>query len=172
MKEFNFPCVTEQVGTCRSLVMAARNASQGMDKFVLWMLTAFGAGLTYLLGSDMTRIGNFKTAGYIYLAAVLATLVQRYLAMLVESAYKGFKQGENIFKDGGAVDFARYLIIYINSLPKLQQPAIAWIADLMMNGDLVGWGRVLYRIALWQVLLGTLSCGLLLWAGIEALQRI
>jgi squalene cyclase len=172
MKEFNFPVATEQTGACRSLIMTAQNSSQGMDKFVLWMLTAFGAGLTYLLGKDMARIDNFKVAGFIYLAAVLAAIVQRYLAMLVETGAKGFEQGEKIFKDGDNADFARYLVIYINSLPKLQQTAIAWIAVQMMNGDLVCAGRALYRIALWQIMIGSLGCGLLLWAAIEALQRV
>jgi hypothetical protein len=172
MKEFNFPFATEQAGASRSLIMVAQNTSQGMDKFVLWVLTASGAGLTYLLGKDMARIENFRVAGYIYLAAVAVAIVQRYLAMIVENGVKGFEQGEKTFKEGETADFARYLIIYINSLPKLQQAFIAWVAVQMMNGDLVCAGRALYRLALWQLILGSLSCGLLLWAAKEALQRV
>lgn len=172
MKEFNFPFATEQTGASRSLVAVAQNTSQGMDKFVLWMLTASGAGLTYLLGKDMTRIESFRVAGYIYLAAVSIAIVQRYFAMIVENAAKGFEQGEKIFKEGESADFARFLIIYINSLPRIQQALIAWVAVQMMNGDLVCAGRVLYRLALWQLVLGSLSCGLLLWAAKEALQRV
>lgn len=152
--------------------MAAQNVSRGMDKFVLWMLTAFGAGLTYLLGKDLARIDDFKVAGYIYLAAAFVAIGQRYLAMLVETAATGFEQGEKTFKEGSEVDFARFLIIYINSLPSLQRVAIAWAAVQVMNGDLVYAGRALYRFALWQVLLGTASCGLLLWSAANALQRI
>ena len=170
MKEFNFPCAAEQTQTCRSLIVAARNASQGMDKFVLWMITAFGAGLTYLLGKDMTRIESFKIAGFIYLAAVFVTIGQRYLAMLVEIGANAFEQGEKAHKEKDNSDLARFLVIYINSLPKLQQPTIAWVAVQMMNGDLVCAGRGLYRLALWQASIGSLSCGLLLWSAKEALQ--
>lgn len=172
MKEFNFPFAAEQGGACRSLVMVAQNTSQAMDKFVLWMLTASGAGLTYLLGKDMARIENFRVAGYIYLTAVCFAIVQRYLAMIVENGAKGFEHGEKTFKEGENVDFARYLLIYINSLPKLQQAFIAWIAVQMMNGDLVCAGRALYRLARWQLMIGSISCGLLLWAAKEALLKI
>ncbi len=120
----------------------------------------------------MMRVESFKIAGFIYLAAVLVATVQRYLAMLVEVGAKGFEQGEKIFKEGDNVDFARFLLIYINSLPKLQQAAIAWVAVQMMNGDLVCAGRALYRLALWQIMIGSLSCSLLLWSAIEALQKV
>lgn len=172
MKEFNFPFAAEQTGACRSLIMVAQNTSQGMDKFVLWMLTASGAGLTYLLGKDMAQIENFRAAGYIYLAAVAIAIIQRYLAMIVECGVKGFEQGEKTFKEGESVDFARYLMIYLNSIPKMQQVFIAWVAMQMMHGDLAVAGRALYRLALWQLYLGSLSCALLLWAAKVALQNV
>lgn len=172
MKDLNIPYVSEQVVTCRSLVLAAEHSSQAMDKFVLWMLTAFGAGLTYLLGKDLSRVDNFKIAGFIYLSAVFVTILQRYLAMIIETGAKAFKAGEEIWKGNENADFARYLVIYINSVPLFQRTFIAWIGVQMMNGDIVSTGRVFYRMAMAQVYLGSLSCGLLLWSAKEALQHV
>jgi hypothetical protein len=172
MKQPDIPCAAEQAMTTNSLVMVAANVSEGMDKFVLWMITGFGAGLTYLLGKDLDRIANFKVAGYVYLAAIFFAISQRYLTMLVTASAKGFKEGEKLQKKYPDADFARFLIIYINSLPVLQQPFIAWIASQIVRGDLVSTGRALYRLALFQMLIGSLSCLLLLWTAKEALQRI
>lgn len=172
MKEFNFPNGDEQILVCRSLVLVAKNTSSGMNKLTLWMLTAFAAGLTYLIGQDSTRFSSLKAAGLIYLAAAFVGFMQRWLAMLVANCAKVFKESEKLHDGSSSINVARFLIIYIDSLPGLQRTAAAWAATKLMKGDLVSTGRGLYRMVLWQSYFVTICGALVLWAAYVALKAI
>ena len=172
MKEFSVPYAMEQMLACRSLVLVAKNTSDGVDKFVLWMLTAFGAGFTYLLGQQRIQFEHLKVAGLLYIAAALVGVVQRGAAMVVANSAKVFEEAERLTDKNTSIDLARFLIIYIDSLSGLKVGAAAWAANRLINGDLVSTGKSLLRLAYWQSAAGLVCAGMLVWAAYVALSNI
>jgi hypothetical protein len=172
MKEFSVPNATEQTLACRSLVLVAKNTSEAVDKFVLWMLTAFGAGFTYLLGQQRIQFEQLKIAGLMYVAAALVGVVQHGVATVVANTARVSEEAEKLTDKNVSVDLARFLIIYMDSLSGFSGAAAAWAANKIITGDLVSTGKMMLRIAYWQSVAGLLSAAILVCAACVALSHI
>lgn len=172
MREFESTYIAEKMLVCRSLVLVAKNTSSAIDKFTLWMLTAFAAGLTYLIGQDSARFSSLKGAGLIFLAAVLTGILQRWIALIVTNCGKVFKAAQKLVNPNTPIDLARFLIVYLDSLTGFQRAAIAWSAVQIIKGDWVSTGRALYKLTIFQAILATISFALLFQAAYVALKAI
>jgi hypothetical protein len=170
MKEFKIPNFNEQILVCRSLIVAAKNASSAMDKFVQWIIAGFAAGLTYLLAQQKVSFADLKPAVLAFICAVVLGGIQRYLAMIVSIGTQVFQEAEKLNDEKRPVDLARFLILYINAQPRFSRWAAAGAARRFMNGDMIGTGRRLLLISIWQCLLGLTTVVLLIIAFYLALR--
>lgn len=158
MKEFKIPNFNEQVLVCRSLIVAAKNASSAMEKFVQWVIAGVGAGLTYLLAHQKGAFSDLKPAIWAYICAVILGVIQRYLAMIVSVGTQVFQEAEKLHDEKKPVDLARFLILYIDAQPRFSRWAAAGAATRFMNGNVIGTGRRLLLFAIWQCVLGLVIC--------------
>jgi hypothetical protein len=164
MSDFQIPHLNEQILVSRALVLAAKNASEGMDKFIHWMLAGFAAGLTYLLGQSHIPFISLKPIASLFLIAALIGILQRYLAMIVSIGATTFQEGEKLHDNRTPIDIARFFIIYIQSLPVTNRWAAAWAARQFMTGNLTATGKGIMNFAIIQCTLG-LACTALLLVG-------
>jgi hypothetical protein len=164
---FNIPNFPEQQLACHGLVVSAKNTSESMQKFVQWMLTGFGAGLTFLLG-NLDRIQphiafqHIKMAGTLFLWAAALGVCQRYLAMLIRTGTGAFLDSEKHVAQN--IDIARYFIIYISNLSPSVRCAGAWAAMNFLRGNITDTGKWLFFATYVQCFLGAALTLLLLWA--------
>jgi len=164
MSEFQIPHITEQMLASRALVSGARNASEGMDKFVHWVLAGFAAGITYLLGQSQIPFATLRPVASLFLVAALIGVLQRYLAMIVGIGATSFQEGEKLHDNKTPVDVARFFIIYIQALPTLNRWAGAWAAKRFIEGNLTAAAKGIFNMAVIQCFLGFV-CTLILLVG-------
>lgn len=160
--EAKFP--VEQAVACKVLVAVAKNTSKRVDRFVLWILAAAGAALTYLFGQQKIPLHNLRMLLVIYLAAAVLAAVQRLLALIVTNAAKVFDEVSKYAEGKPNFDLARFLIIYIDSLPGVAGAAAAWSTTKILSGDLLSAGRLLRRLMAVQCLIAFAIFGLFLLA--------
>lgn len=167
MSGFKIPYPVEQNVVCQGLVVATESTSSSMQSFVQWMLTGFGAGLTFLLGNadkiqSHVPFTSLQKAGVLFLWAVLFGILQRYLAMLIDAGTRSFKEAAKLPSQN--IDPAQFFIIYISSLPPSVRCAAAWAAKSILSGNLTATGQRLFMACYAQCVLGTISMVFLLWA--------
>jgi hypothetical protein len=170
MKEFKIPNFNEQILVCRSLIVAAKNASSAMEKFIQWTIAGVAAGLTYLLANQRMSFAELKPAVWAYICAVILGVVQRYLAMIVSIGTQVFQEAEKLHDEKTPVDLARFLILYIEAQPRFSRWAAAGAARHFMKGDVIGTGRRLLILAIWQSVLGLATIAFLTVAFYLALR--
>jgi hypothetical protein len=161
MSDFNIPYATEQFLAARIIVSSAKKVSTSMDKFLLWILTGSGAGLTYLLGQSTFTQPNLRIALGWYLSAFLVAIGERYLAMVVDVGATASQKAEKLTKSNTPIDIARFMLIYIKSTPALYRGAAAWGAKRVIEGDLTASARGLMRLMIVQCNVGFISIILL-----------
>jgi hypothetical protein len=170
MSEFKIPYFNEQILVCRALIVAAKNVSSAMDKFVQWLLAGFAAGLTYILANQRVSFASLRPAILAYLCAVAFGVIQRYLAMVVSIGTQVFQEAEKLHDEKRPVDIARFFILYIDSLPAFNRWAAALSAKRFMKGDVIASGKGLLMFSIWQSILGLATIAMLAVAFYRALK--
>jgi hypothetical protein len=170
MKEFKIVNFNEQVLACRSLIVAARNVSIAMEKFIQWVFAGVLAGLAYFLAHQKVPFGELKPALWAFVAGGALGVIQRYLAMIVAIGSQVFQEAEKLHDEKRPIDLARFLIVYIQAQPRFSRWAAAGAARRLMAGNIVGTGRTLLKISIWQTFLGLGAIALLVLASLLALS--
>jgi len=170
MKEFRITNFNEQVLVCRSLIVAAKNVSSAMERFIQWVFAGVWVGLAYFLAHQKVSFGELKPAFWTFAAAGVLGVVQRYLAMIVAIGSQVFQEAEKLHDEKRPIDLARFLIVYIEAQPRFSRWAAAGAAKRFMEGNMVGTGRTLLKVSIWQSFLGLGSIALLVLASYLALR--
>lgn len=172
MKQFNITNFNEQVLACRSIIVAARNVSSAMEKFIQWIFAGVAAGLTYFLAHQRVSFGDLKPALWAFIGGVVLGVIQRYLAMLVSIGSQVFQEAEKLHDEKRPIDLARFLIVYIEAQPRFSRWAAAGAARRLMDGNIVGTGRKLLIISIWQTFVGFVAIAFLTLAFYLALRVV
>ena len=157
---FEIPNFAEQRLVTNSLVLVAKHTSASMDKLLVWVLTAFGAGLTYLIGQARSPLSNPQALWPFLASAAVAAVVSRYFATLVSVSTTLFQKAGKV-EAGAQVDIARFLQLYIASIPAIYSWAAAYGARQFMMGNLTATGKLQLRLMMLQSMFGLLTGGLL-----------
>ena len=164
MSDFNIPYPAEQFLACRALVVGAKNASDGMERFIHWMLAGFAGALIYLLGQSHIPVESLRPVATLFIVAAFIGVIQRYLAMIVTVGTSTFQEAEKLNDKDTQIDAARFFIVYIEALPAISRWAAAWSARRVLSGNLTSAGRGLANFAIAQCILG-FCCTVLLLVG-------
>jgi hypothetical protein len=82
---------------------SAGKASKALDKFASWLLAGFGGAVALLLsGRDLrplVPVGAVRIGSILFLCAVLVTVLQKYLAIVVTSGAEGAALGRALVKE-------------------------------------------------------------------------
>jgi hypothetical protein len=163
----SIPNFAEQFLVTRSLVLVAQKGSASMDKFLLWVLTGFGAGFTYLFGqtakdgSTLTPVSNLNAVWPYFFAAVGVAVICRLLATVVGMSASVFQKAEKLCEPDSTANVYRFFQVYIDSMPDSICWAAARAAQQFLDGDLTSTGKQLFLIARIQFALTWVSMGLL-----------
>ena len=85
--------VDEQLITSSVLMDAAARVSKMLDIFAGWLLAGLAAFLGLLLAHQVVAAAAVRKSGSIFVAVVVATVLQKYLAIIVAAAAEGSKIG-------------------------------------------------------------------------------
>ena len=170
MKQFPIAYPNEQVLACRSLIVAAKNVSSAMEKFIQWFFAGVLAGLAYFLAHQKVPFSELKPAFWALVAGGSLAVIQRYLAMIVAIGSQVFQGAEKLHDERRPIDLARYLIVYIEAQPRFSRWAAARAARRLMDGNIVGTGRTLLNVSIWQTLVGLCAIALFTLASFLALR--
>jgi hypothetical protein len=154
----------EQALVARTLTIGAKHASESVERYTHWMLAGFGAGFVYLVGQTAFKIPDLRSIALLFAAALLVSLVQRYIAMIVETGVGTAQEIEKLHEAGIQFDIARFLILYIDSTPVISRFAAAWPAEKMLKGDMTAAARGLFYCVMVQSSLAFISSLLLVRA--------
>lgn len=131
------------------------NASKALDKFALWFLTGFGAGLALIL-SNLTEVTRFVPlatvilAGYLYFYAVVLGVAGRYVAMAIDSGVKSGKSAEKMMGSLGTMDIKEFFAAMISSMPYGTRWMCKGQYAAMQRGDITVAARMMFRLVLLQ----------------------
>jgi hypothetical protein len=132
-----------------------------MDADGVWSRTDFLLGN---LDKIQTHVPfeSIQKAGLLFLWAAFIGIIQRYLAMLIDTGTTTFQKAAKL--PAQDLNPARFFSIYISSLPPSVRFAGAWAAKNMQKGDLTATGKWLFSACYVQCFLGGILALLLLWA--------
>ena len=132
-EKFKIQNFNEQILACRSLIVAAKNVSSAMEKFVQWVFTGVLAGLAYFLAHQKVSFGELQPALFTFIWAGTIGVIQRYLAMMVAIGSQVFQEAEKLDVEKRPIDLARFLIVYIDAQPRFSRWAAAGAARRLMR---------------------------------------
>ena len=173
MAAITFAHVDEQLITSTVLMEAAARMSKMLDIFAGWLLAGLG-GLLGLLLAHQVAAASMGKGGWIFVAVVFLTALQKYLAITVAAAAEGSKIGRQAIEDhltrrrthGGSMDLDPIIIAnYISAA--LLFPLQRWLAssfmDKALKGDLVAAPRVIFKLGQIQGCIVGIDVLLILW---------
>ena len=106
----------------RTLTISTSNASESLDKFAAWFLTAFGAGLTFLLTNykdlePLIPVEQLKITGSFFVCAVAFGVIQRYLAAIIAGIAASARDAQKIGEQFADMDWDEYVNAVRRALP-------------------------------------------------------
>ena len=169
----------------QSLVIAAAmiadvagRVSGKFDTFATWLLAAFGAALALLLSSHdalaMLPLANVRGLGQLFLWAVVVTVVEKYVAIIVSGGAEASASGRALVlehlkgrRERGQSTELDFRIFSDAMMKSLFRPG-RWIAARsirkVMSGDLTAGSRQQLKLAQVQGMLVLIEIGLFLFA--------
>jgi len=95
--------VQERVIAAALISESAGRASKALDTFASWLLAGFGGAVALLLSSheplSLVSVTTVRAGSKLFICAVLATVIQKYLAIIVASAADGAALGRALVKE-------------------------------------------------------------------------
>ena len=171
MKDGKIENLHEKVLAGNLLTSGAGVAARVIDNFVSWLVAGVGAALALIIG-NISEIEPYlslfvvKLAVFVFLVAVVLTVVEKYLASVVMGAAESYAQaaevGRRLAKDGVNVQFD----VVFAELKAATLPPMRWLVgrsiEEVQEGDFAASGRKFARRAQWQGLLAIVVALLLL----------
>ena len=165
--------VDEQLITSSVLMDAAARVSKMLDIFAGWLLAGLAAFLGFLLAHQVVAAAAERKSGSIFLAVVVATVLQKYLAIIVAAAAEGSKIGRQAIEDhltrrrvhGGAWDLDPVIIANHMSTALFPVPRrlASSLMDKSLRGDLVAGPRAIFKLCQIQGCIVGIDVLLILW---------
>ncbi|HTT43500.1 MAG TPA: hypothetical protein VMG33_10545 [Steroidobacteraceae bacterium] len=166
--------VDEQLITSSVLIDAAARMSKMLDTFSAWLLGGLGALLAFLLAHQGMAAAILRESGWIFVAVVFATALQKYLAITVAAAVEGSKVGRQAIEEhlmrrrahGGSWDLDPVTIanhISTALLFPIQRSLVCSLMDKALKGDLVAGPKAIFKFAQVQGCIVAVDVLLTLW---------
>lgn len=163
----------EKVLAGNLLTSGAGKAAVVIDRFVSWLLAAFGAALALLVGNlaDLVSympVSTLQHASALFLIAAGLTVIEKYLASMLIGAAETYAHavevGKRLADDEIEIDFS----IVFRELETATLLPMRWFVGRSLakvkDGDFAASGRNFARCAQIQGLLALAVAGLVLWA--------
>lgn len=166
--------VDEQLITSSVLMDAAAGMSKMLDVFAGWLLGGMGAFLGFLLAHQVMAPAAVRQSGYIFVAVVFVTALQKYLAITVAAAVEASKLGRHAIEEhltrrrahGGSWDLDPVIIAnYISAalLFPIQRRLASSLMDRALKGDLVAGPKAIFKLGQIQGCIVGIDVLLILW---------
>ena len=143
-----------QVHAQRVLMVVSKNLSDSIAQFVHWTIGGFAAGFIYLLGQKALKVAAIEELGYLLMAVLIAGVIQRYIAMGVAAITKGVEEVETLNNPSNPTDAIQFLIVYIESLPRVVRWAAAMAANDVLEGNMMRISKAIFCATFLQSIIG------------------
>lgn len=153
-------------------------SSAAVDKFSVWLFAGFGAAVGLLFANLDTVLvhvpaSQLRSAAVLFVWSMLATVMQRYLAVLVAAAAGGVERGREIFVVSGIPPTEVDLEVLLNELSRpLPGWAAKWLKQRHQAGDFAAISRVIFRGAQLQGAFALVQIGLLFAAAFTLVSSL
>jgi len=160
------------------LTTSVGRSSAAADNFSVWLFAGFGAAIGLLfanLDAVLAHVSaeQLRTAAQLFVWSMLATVLQRYLALLVAASTAGAEEGRRIFVASGIPPTEVDLEVFVH---EVSRPLPGWVAKWAKGrleaGDFAAFGRATVRVALLQGVFAIAQIGLLLAAAFTLVSAL
>jgi len=173
----DFPKRLANIAAGQALTLSAGNASASLDRFAVWMLFAFGAGVALILShiDEVQRyipVASISRSTRMFIFATIVCVVERYIAVIVSGAAKSGIEGVAIGEKYQNMDIDAFLSEMKRGIPAIARRFVSRVLDSASKGDYAASGRLLNRLTVWQGFLVLVEAALLIWGLIQLLNGI
>ena len=161
--------IIARVAAGAGLTIAAGHASASLDNLATWFLAGFGAALALALSqvkevSTFVPISCLASTLHFFIAASVACVIQRYVAMCVKCGASAAKDGRELSEKMKFMDVGEFIAQMKSGMPRLLRPFVGGLLDAVAKGDFAAGGRLFIRLTLLQGFLAMVEIVLLLVA--------
>lgn len=173
--------VLEKIAANKLLILLAKHTSGSLDKFSTWLLAGFGAALSLILiniesVSNFIHLSNIKHGLFLYLVALFAGVIQKWLNAIIAPACAASSEGEQIGKELAETKDNADMVFLLNEIKNsTNYPAkwlLSWQYKKVLGGDLSAPGRMVGKLSQIQSYLVLIQAVLAIYSIVTILNGI
>ena len=169
--------IIARVAAGSALTIAAGHSAESFDKFALWFLAAFCAGLALIVShlkevSVFIPLSTIASASYLFLFATVVCAAQRYVAMTITSGAAAAKDGREMGDKLQYMDCDEFIAQMLQGVPWPMHAMCKQMFDALAKGDHAVGGRLFMRLAMLHAVLVSIEFIILLVALAKIINAI